>query len=98
MVKLRNRILHTLLLAALSLTMLGSTAEAARRSSRTSQPTPPRPIARPLAGEPDLTGQTAPAPPKITGTSMQAPPAGEAIETFRVWTRYWLSQYLKRRL
>ncbi len=99
MEKLRNRILHTLLLATLSLTMLGTTAEAAKRLGRgTASITPPRPVAAPSAGEPDLTGQTVPSPPKIDRASMR--PAGEEAgdTSFHAWTRLWLSQFLKRRI
>lgn len=97
MMKLRNKILSTILLAAMCLTMVGTTAEAARRSARTPSSTPPRPVARPLSGEPDLTGTAAPAPPKIERASMQ-PALEDGEASFRVWVRVWLSQFLKRRV
>ncbi len=98
MVKLRNRILHAVLLAALGVTMLGTTAEATRRNTRPTSVTQPRPIAAPNSGEPDLTGQTVPAPPKITGVAKQ-PFTGEAGDmSYEQWVRSWLSQFLKRRL
>jgi len=96
MVKLRNRILSTLLLAALSVTLLGTTAEAARRRARTPSSTPPRPVVSPNAGEPDLTGQTAPAPPKIERASSQPQP-GNGDPKLQEWVRLWLSQFSKRR-
>lgn len=96
MVKLRNRILSTLLLAALSVTLLGTTAEAARRRARMPSIAPPRPTVSPNAGEPDLTGQTAPMPPKIERSSSQLAP-GNGNAKLQEWVRLWLSLYSKRR-
>lgn len=96
MVKLRNRILSTLLLAVLSVTLLGTTAEAARRRARAPSSSPPRPTVSPNSGEPDLTGQTAPQPPKIERSSMQ-PQSGNGEAKLQEWLRFWLSQVPKRR-
>jgi hypothetical protein len=91
MTKLRNRLLVTLVLAAVLLAALGTGVVSARTLQRRNPSlggtvTTPRPGTGWYSGEPDPSGQGAPCPPKVDKPAMIVPAPG-------LWVAQWWIQW-----